>query len=92
MNQWSPQMSNSPDSITGYRVTAAANGILLSQIRKRHGYLSYVKPTMHPLEPGEILWTVSTPRGSYSASSERNALILALAEAVPPIPTTTEET
>lgn len=70
---------------------AARNGILLLRIRESHGYLSYVKPTPHPLEPGEILWTVSTPRGTYSASSERNALILALSEAVPPIPTTTEE-
>ena len=71
---------------------AARNGILLLRIRESHGYLSYVKPTMHPLEPQEIVWTVSTPRGTYSASSERNALILALSEAVPPIPTTTEET
>jgi hypothetical protein len=57
---------------------AAHNGILLLRVREAYGPLAYVKPTPHPLEPLEILYTVSTHRGSFSDTTERGALTRAL--------------
>jgi hypothetical protein len=68
---------------------AAHNGILLLQVRKAYGPLAYVKPTPHPLEPLEILYTVNTHRGSFSDTTERGALTQALDAAA--TATTTEE-
>jgi hypothetical protein len=81
-------MSSSAFELRGRH--AAHNGILLLRVREAYGPLAYVKPTPHPLEPLEILYTVSTYRGSFSDTTERGALTRALDAAA--TATTTPET